>query len=154
MDEDFSWSEVPRKRAALTVVEPPPLRFEREVEEVHPRALHPGAVRYDADGYEEDGYDYGFDDDDADFEVEDIRAEPRAGAIQLPADGRRTIVITGHGADHHPAPRTRRESSLRIHERSGFRPERMALWAFLLGLALVLGATTSSHAAVLTHLAH
>jgi hypothetical protein len=35
------------------------------------------------------------------------------------------------------------------HERPGFRPDRTALWAVLLGLLLILVAATSAHAAVL-----
>lgn len=34
------------------------------------------------------------------------------------------------------------------------RPDRIALWAVLLGIVLLLAAATSSHAAVLAHLAH
>jgi hypothetical protein len=63
--------------------------------------------------------------------------------------GRRTVVITGRGADRYVAPRRGYDSRLRPHERSGFKPDRVALWAVLLGIALVLGAATSSHAAVL-----
>jgi hypothetical protein len=40
------------------------------------------------------------------------------------------------------------------HERPGFRPDRAAMWAVLLGLLLVLVAATSSHAAVLAHAMH
>jgi hypothetical protein len=62
--------------------------------------------------------------------------------LQAPAQaGRRTVVITGHGDDRYlPAPRQRRASELRFHERSGFSPDRAGLWAVLLGIALVIGA--------------
>jgi len=64
-------------------------------------------------------------------------------------EGRRTVVITGRGAERYPAPRRGYESRLRPHERSGFKPDRVAMWAVLLGVALLLAAVTSAHAAVL-----
>jgi hypothetical protein len=39
--------------------------------------------------------------------------------------------------------------TLRRHERPGFRPDRTALWAVLLGLCLILVAAASAHGAVL-----
>jgi hypothetical protein len=63
------------------------------------------------------------------------------GASATAAGGRRTVVITGHGDERYlPAPRRRRSSELRFHERSGFSPDRLGLWAVLLSLALVIGA--------------
>jgi hypothetical protein len=57
---------------------------------------------------------------------------------------RRTVVITGHGDDRYlpapRAPRARRSSPMRFHERSGFSPDRAGLWAVLLSVALVIGA--------------
>jgi hypothetical protein len=54
---------------------------------------------------------------------------------------RRTVVITGRGDDRYmPARRRRPSSELRFHERSGFSPDRTAMWAVLLGLALLIGA--------------
>jgi hypothetical protein len=60
--------------------------------------------------------------------------------------GRRTVTIRGQGAErYHPeSPRRRTEHR---HEREGFRPDRAALWAVLLGLTLILVAVTSAHAA-------
>jgi hypothetical protein len=69
---------------------------------------------------------------------------------------RRTVVITGRVADRY-VPSTRRgyEANLRPHERSSFKPDRMALWAVLMGVLLLLVAATSSHAATLAaHLPH
>jgi hypothetical protein len=55
--------------------------------------------------------------------------------------GRRTVVITGRGDERYmPAPRRPRSAELRFHERSTFSPDRAALWALLLGIALVIGA--------------
>ena len=68
--------------------------------------------------------------------------------------GRRTVVITGRGAEGYHARRSHRQA-LRPHERAGFQPDRVAMWAVLLGIALLLVAATSSHAAVLAlHAAH
>lgn len=62
---------------------------------------------------------------------------------------RRTVLITGRGDDRYVPARARPERSLQRHERHGHRPDRVAMWAVLLGIALLLGAVTSSHAAVL-----
>lgn len=65
--------------------------------------------------------------------------------------GRRTITIQGRGSDRSWAPTAeRRRPARRPHERAGFRPDRAAMWAVMLGLVLVLVAATSSHAAVRT----
>ena len=78
-----------------------------------------------------------------------LRSADTAGAPAAGNDARRTVVIRGRGAERYPAPRRGSESRLRPHERSGFKPDRVAMWAVLLGLALLLGAVTSAHAAVL-----
>ena len=70
-----------------------------------------------------------------------------AGAPEATATARRTVVLAGN-AGYAPS-RGGYEARLRPHERSGFKPDRVALWAVLLGLALLLGAVTSSHAATL-----
>jgi hypothetical protein len=81
---------------------------------------------------------------------------PRPRATSRPAQapqptggvpGRRTITITGQGAERYAA-QTRRRPSQRAYERPGFRPDRAALWAVLLGVLLILVAASSSHAAV------
>jgi hypothetical protein len=68
----------------------------------------------------------------------------------VPAGERRTIVITGRGAPA-PAPRTRRAEAARrpprrLTERAGPNPDRIALWAVLLGLFLIVVAVASAHA--------
>ena len=66
------------------------------------------------------------------------------------SNGRRTVQITGRGAERNlPVARP----TLRRHEREGFKPDRAAMWAVVLGLLLILVAATSAHAAVLAHLA-
>ena len=69
---------------------------------------------------------------------------------------RRTIVITGRGTERSLPSRQRGwEATLPLHERSGFKPDRVALWAVLLGVILLLVAAASSHAATLAaHVAH
>jgi hypothetical protein len=67
---------------------------------------------------------------------------------------RRTITITGHGAErNYPSTYARRRPQRPVHHRPGFRPDRAALWAVLLGFILVLVAATSSHAAIRSHVA-
>lgn len=63
--------------------------------------------------------------------------------------GRRTVVIRGQVVDRYSPRRssTRRPRTSRA-ERMSSRPDRIALWAVLLGILLVLVAATSSHAAV------
>jgi hypothetical protein len=69
--------------------------------------------------------------------------------------GRRTVTITGHGVEgwqtrNGTTPTSaQRLTRLKRHEREGFRPDRVAMWAVLLGIVLLLVAVTSSHAAVL-----
>jgi hypothetical protein len=57
-------------------------------------------------------------------------------------NGRRTITITGH-----TVPPRRRPSPAQSHIQA--RPDRIALWAFLLGLFLVFMAVATAHAAAL-----
>ena len=81
---------------------------------------------------------------------------PPAGAphrpLVVPVE-RRTVQITGH-----PGARAgisglieieRRRAGRRPAERIGPKPDRLAMWAVLLGLFLILVAATSSHAALL-----
>lgn len=69
-----------------------------------------------------------------------------SGGTRVVDGGRRTVVIRGHGAERNlPVARP----TLSRHERPGFRPDRAALWAVMLGLLLILVAATSAHAALL-----
>jgi hypothetical protein len=76
-----------------------------------------------------------------------VPAPPAATSEPRVADGgRRTVVIRGHGAERNlPVARP----TLRRHERPGFKADRAALWAVMLGLLLILVAAASAHAAVL-----
>jgi hypothetical protein len=71
---------------------------------------------------------------------------PAPGPAPAPAPAsaptRRTVTIRGYGAERNlPVARP----TLRRHERPGFRPDRAALWAFFLGLVLILVAVASAH---------
>jgi hypothetical protein len=87
------------------------------------------------------------------------RVAPAAGAAPaaLPGQGvpgRRTVKIQGRGAERnliYASRRPQRRPSERRHERAGFKPDRVAMWAVLLGVLLILVAATSSHAAVQSH---
>lgn len=61
--------------------------------------------------------------------------------------GRRTVTIRGYGAERNlPWPESSRRRPQRLpHERAGFKPDRVALWAVMLGVLLVLVALASSH---------
>jgi hypothetical protein len=61
--------------------------------------------------------------------------------------GRRTVTIRGQGAERNipRRPSGSRRPSERRHERAGFRPDRAAMWAVLLGLMLILAAVASAH---------
>jgi len=70
--------------------------------------------------------------------------------------GRRTVTIHGHGTERYVPPRSgsSRRRPERRYERAGFRPDRTAMWAVLLGLMLILAAAASAHAATLHTLTH
>ncbi len=78
-------------------------------------------------------------------------AAARGGGVP----GRHTVAISGQGAEGYASrngtrPSTaQRHCQLPRHERAGFRPDRVAMWAVLLGVTLMLMAAVSSHAAVL-----
>jgi hypothetical protein len=77
--------------------------------------------------------------------------QPPPGGEGVP--GRYTVTITGLGAEGYATRRGTRPSNaerhrqVKRHEREGFRPDRVVLWAVLLGVMLILAATASSHAA-------
>ncbi|MEO6857813.1 MAG: hypothetical protein ABI323_04410 [Solirubrobacteraceae bacterium] len=85
-------------------------------------------------------------------------ARETAEEFKRPAgSGRRTVTITGHGAEGYASRHGTRASSaerhrqLPRHERSGYQPDRVAMWAVLLGMLMVLAAAASAHAAVIAH---
>lgn len=69
--------------------------------------------------------------------------------------GRRTVKITGYGSQRnliYASREPRRRPPERPYERAGFKPDRVALWAVLLCVVLVLVAAVSAHAATLVTL--
>lgn len=81
----------------------------------------------------------------------------------MPHEGsRRTVVIRGQVVERYSPRRppsrsaARARARQRTYERS--KPDRIAMWAVLLGVLLLLAAATSSHAAVIdaatAHLQH
>jgi hypothetical protein len=93
-----------------------------------------------------------------DWSAEDAPPPPVAPEEWSPSGGvpgRRTVTIRGQVADRYATPRpSSRRRPERRYERTGFRPDRAALWAVLLGVMLILAAVTSAHAATLHTLAH
>lgn len=80
-------------------------------------------------------------------------APPAAHGTGVP--GRRTVKITGYGSQRnllYTSREPRRRPPERAYERAGFKPDRVALWAVLLGVLLVLVAAMSAHAATLVTL--
>src|ERR671935_1397658 len=70
---------------------------------------------------------------------EPVPLRNRAGLDRASGAERRTVVITGH-----TVPPRRRPSP--THQQIVARPDRVALWAFLLGLFLVLVAAATANA--------
>jgi hypothetical protein len=70
------------------------------------------------------------------------RSEPD-GIARGGIEGRRTVKIGGRPAEFHPSPA--RRSSRTIHERLGPRPDRIAAWAFALGILLILIAVATAN---------
>jgi hypothetical protein len=60
---------------------------------------------------------------------------------------RRTVTITGRGAERHlPRPvEPGRRPARRAHQRDGFRPDRVAMWAVFLCVLLLAVAIASPH---------
>jgi hypothetical protein len=93
------------------------------------------------------------------FGLEDVESTADALADRYgfryedPRDGvpaRRTVTITGRGADRVIAPgREVRRAPRRRADAVVFRGDRIAMWAVLLGLLLAVAAAMSAHAAVL-----
>jgi hypothetical protein len=75
------------------------------------------------------------------------RSTPAPSAAPAPAPEpvaeRRTITITGRPTPGHPAPVRRRRA---VVDAQLAQPDRIALWAFLLGLLLVAVAAGTAHA--------
>jgi thiol:disulfide interchange protein len=68
---------------------------------------------------------------------------PSAAPAPEPVAARRTITITGRPTPGHAAPARRRRA---VVDAQLAQPDRIALWAFLLGLLLVAVAAGTAHA--------
>jgi hypothetical protein len=77
----------------------------------------------------------------AEDEVEADEASLHA-IVRGGVEGRRTVKIGGRPAEFHP---TSRRSSRTVHERLGPRPDRIAAWAFALGILLILIAIATAN---------
>jgi len=80
------------------------------------------------------------------------RRGPHARGTAVPA--RRTVEIRGRTVPAPAVPRIeidRRRPPRRATERVGPRPDRLALWALLMGLMLILVAVGTADASVLAH---
>lgn len=131
VDDDFSWSDAPPARSRRAEAKPAP---RAGVVEVRKPWDEPLDVEHELDTA------WGGSLSAAAPAIEYVETWDESTLEAVP-DGPRTVVITGHGAERQvPMGRRRRQSDLRIHERAGFNPDRVAMWAFLLGIALVLGA--------------
>jgi hypothetical protein len=60
---------------------------------------------------------------------------PAGGIVRGGVEGRRTVKIGGRPAEFHSGPR---RPARAVHERVGPRPDRIAAWAFALGLLLII----------------
>jgi hypothetical protein len=69
------------------------------------------------------------------------------GVVRGGQEGRRTVKIGGRPAEFYgPPARARQRPPRSVHERLGPRPERIAAWAFALGILLILIAIATSQA--------
>jgi hypothetical protein len=87
--------------------------------------------------------------DEGDEPAEYVATQPRdEGVVRGGVEGRRTVKIGGRPAEFHGTPaRARRRPPRTVHERVGHRPERIAAWAFALGILLILIAVATANAA-------
>lgn len=79
--------------------------------------------------------------------VERSPDHPRPARPMTAPPVRRTVKIQGRGTERNlplPDP-ARRRPSRRSYERAGFRPDRLAMWAVVLGFLLVVVAIASAH---------
>ena len=80
--------------------------------------------------------------------------DARGGSGSPAPPARRTVEIRGRTVPAPAVPRTdRRRSPRRAVERVGPHPDRLALWALLMGLVLILVAVTTADAATLAVIA-
>ncbi len=67
---------------------------------------------------------------------------------------RRMVTIRGRGSERYvPIRSSRDRRPERRYERPGFQPDRVAMWAILLGVVLIVAAASTAHAATLSAVA-
>jgi hypothetical protein len=76
----------------------------------------------------------------------DGQAERTDGIVRGGVEGRRTVKIGGRPAEWHGTPARTRRPPRTMHERLGPRPDRVAMWAFALGILLILIAIATANA--------
>jgi hypothetical protein len=121
---DDLFDHVPRRRFARTVEEPRDLALEAPPAAVAAVDLAPAPARP--------------------APVQELVLARRAeyAPVPIPPGGRRTVTVTGRPG-HGVAPRTHRPGRT-VEQRIGARPERLAAWAFALGLLLIVLAVATS----------
>jgi hypothetical protein len=164
VDDDFGWSEPPRRRRMTesaprarrsSAAEPSydePVYAQRRTAVLDHEPVASGRDDWDHPTATHSHFDEMMEEWNASFgsgarRDVDQRSDERAFDLTepghpaaTPESARRTVLITGHGDERYlPAPRRRPNSELRFHERSTFSPDRAGLWAVLLGIALVIG---------------
>ena len=72
-----------------------------------------------------------------------VSSEPD-GIVRGGVEGRRTVKIGGRPAEFYSSP-SRRRPTRPVHERLGARPDRIAAWAFALGILLILIAIATAN---------
>jgi hypothetical protein len=154
LEEDITWSEAPLARRRVPRPREATARFRREPEPQRDEYWLSELTAAPAIEDEQWSSEPWASETESAVAAQDDRWAPAEATARVSSDGRRTVVITGRGAERDYVPARRRERDLRPHERAGFKPERLALWAFLLTLLLILVAATSSHGAVLTTVVH
>lgn len=139
----------PRGRRSSAVVDPAPRgRRSSAVADPAPRSRVSSVV--DPAPHGRRGSLAALDPDDRWYAYDSFEDVVAPGAVP----GRRTITITGRGDDRPgTSPTSTRRAAGALHERVGFRPDRFAMWAVLLGIVLAIVAATSSHAAMNSHAA-
>jgi hypothetical protein len=133
-----------------TPVQPPVDEFASREEALHAREVHDRVWAGDEPFAEEPAAAEDVPTDTAEFVAVDF---PQAddgtpdGIVRGGVEGRRTVKIGGRPAEWHgPPARARHRPPRAIHERLGPRPDRVAMWAFALGLLLILIAVATGSA--------
>jgi len=83
---------------------------------------------------------------EASAEIDEPEASRTDEIVRGGVEGRRTVKIGGRPAEWHGTPARSRRPPRTMHERLGPRPDRVAMWAFALGILLILIAIATANA--------